>query len=202
MSFAVNWMRAIRCSTPVGIKGTITAARLANSHDELMCSTPVGIKGTITLHLPHFEPQGLYMCSTPVGIKGTITMRAASDTVNTVGAQRLSASKEQSHLTWDVCHFHPAQCSTPVGIKGTITIHANFLVGYETDGCSTPVGIKGTITELDTRIRNLETLCSTPVGIKGTITRRCAPRWFCFPCSTPVGIKGTITLIHDQSSIA
>ena len=84
-----------KCSTPFGIKGTLTPAiaklygepnvlnafrHQRNSHqrrqeievEALKCSTPFGIKGTLTYAWIR-GLGGMEKCSTPFGIKGTLT---------------------------------------------------------------------------------------------------------------------------------
>ncbi|BBO31075.1 hypothetical protein PLANPX_0687 [Lacipirellula parvula] len=84
-----------RCSTPVGVKGSLTiggidvgqeglrAQRLSASKDlslglgitaaaMAMCSTPVGVKGSLTTSRHHLRNR-LRTCSTPVGVKGSLT---------------------------------------------------------------------------------------------------------------------------------
>ena len=60
------------------------------------CSTPFGIKGTLTCtSSAESPPTG---CSTPFGIKGTLTDNVRITREDSSGAQRLSASKELSPI--------------------------------------------------------------------------------------------------------
>ena len=157
------------------------------------CSTPFGIKGTLTTSLPQGRASGK-----PV-LNAFRHQRNSHSRERRCGgydgcAQRLSASKELSRLMnldyWPLLRVlnafrhqrnshsghgtgrtHPGGCSTPFGIKGTLTI--DFLdrpIAFHR--CSTPFGIKGTLTfcRNDDSSRHLR--CSTPFGIKGTLTGR------------------------------
>ena len=109
-----------------------------------VCSTPFGIKGTLT-ELDQTRRATKRWCSTPFGIKGTLTQLFAFLRCDARGAQRLSASKELSRVA-AIHHFAPARpCSTPFGIKGTLTSQ-HLLFAFLRKSCSTPFGIKGTLT--------------------------------------------------------
>ena len=59
------------------------------------CSTPFGIKGTLTGMLVS-TVRTIWPCSTPFGIKGTLTNSLSPAPIPAGSAQRLSASKELS----------------------------------------------------------------------------------------------------------
>ncbi len=178
------------CSTPVGIKGTITPNPIfvgpfglsvlnacrhqRNNHIEaLQMRIQKGRVLNACRHQRnnHREDEALMcravVCSTPVGIKGTITRPCCAYATEATRAQRLSASKEQSPPP--LCpSARQRSCSTPVGIKGTIT-------------CALPQPLDGTDVLNACRHqrnnhsparprRDAQNRCSTPVGIKGTIT--------------------------------
>ena len=213
--------------------------RIARDFNE--CSTPFGIKGTLTLIGGHLL-SGDFLCSTPFGIKGTLTIWKSSILRRSTGAQRLSASKElsrtfparspirkgivlnafrhqrnshadafnqlfagisvlnafrhqrNSHVPKLPSGTLSRTCSTPFGIKGTLTAR-KYDTGQNFSKCSTPFGIKGTLTRYGAVGYQSTIMCSTPFGIKGTLT-------LCYhsstnknaTCSTPFGIKGTLTL--------
>ncbi len=63
------------------------------------CSTPFGIRGRIT-GLPRQGARHHGVCSTPFGIRGRITRRPVDEGIESIGAQRLSASEEGSLKWW------------------------------------------------------------------------------------------------------
>ena len=83
-------------------------------------------------------------CSTPFGITGKLTLMRRKVRRISRGAQRLSASQENSL--------------------------GGFAQGYQFSLCSTPFGITGKLTRpcLTDHFRHL--LCSTPFGITGKLT--------------------------------
>ena len=107
------------------------------------CSTPLGIKGTITRRRASFGT-ALARCSTPLGIKGTITFTPNSNQPSAMRAQRLSASKEQSQ--WINLH-EVIRCCVLNASRHQRNNHINScLMSFAVSMCSTPLGIKGTIT--------------------------------------------------------
>jgi len=106
---------AIRCSTPFGIKDQLSSAQA------ICFSVPA-------------------LCSTPFGIKDQLSPITQFWHLESVRAQRLSASKINS-----VClHLYHARfplCSTPFGIKDQLRPLNRFSC-FPSSLCSTPFGIK------------------------------------------------------------
>ena len=134
-----------KCSTPFGIRGRFTVARIAiadayqgaqrlsasevGSHTSpsrtsigsRVCSTPFGIRGRFT-HTATASRRYLPVCSTPFGIRGRFTSRSDRSLRRTVRAQRLSASEVGSQLLLCALDAHARMCSTPFGIRGRFTV--------------------------------------------------------------------------------
>ena len=142
------------CSTPFGIIGRLTtstprsscevnrAQRLSASSEDshgfggdeaftdVMCSTPFGIIGRLTTGR-WCERYIDRACSTPFGIIGRLTRLSYSSSSRITGAQRLSASSEDSRLGLRLQTDGWLLCSTPFGIIGrlTKTLATSGLVG-------------------------------------------------------------------------
>ena len=67
---------SFRCSTPIGITGSETAAEISASIKAKSCSTPIGITGSETVVGMSAAPL-TSMCSTPIGITGSETLKPA-----------------------------------------------------------------------------------------------------------------------------
>ncbi len=85
------------CSTPVGIKGTITYVQIAVRQARIrQCSTPVGIKGTITCLSYSAASRHLSVLNACRHQRNNHQARRRAAAFEVTRAQRLSASKEQS----------------------------------------------------------------------------------------------------------
>ncbi len=164
--------RIRRCSTPVGIKGTIT--RCSGRLREVgQLSVLNACRHQRNNHVRIASPQCLRcrLCAQRLSAsKEQSRARSRSVMRNVSGAQRLSASKEQSRINAPFGIPALPKCSTPVGIKGTITKQPRLLrrapavlnaCRHQRNNhkCPPPPSEKLLV-------------CSTPVGIKGTITSR------------------------------
>ncbi len=88
-------VHALLCSTPFGINGKFTGTDVEKVDDLYLCSTPFGINGKFTALLECRRVPAT-KCSTPFGINGKFTLLGRSRQAELVGAQRLSASMENS----------------------------------------------------------------------------------------------------------
>ncbi|BBO31076.1 hypothetical protein PLANPX_0688 [Lacipirellula parvula] len=107
------------CSTPVGVKGSLTQFATNRLIQQVECSTPVGVKGSLTRTIrDRFRniPRAQRLSAS----KDLSRHSGGSLSLSIVCAQRLSASKDLSHCGAKL-RFLPAECSTPVGVKGSLT---------------------------------------------------------------------------------
>ena len=132
------------CSTPDGIKGFFTLTALGVGIVSPLCSTPDGIKGFFTM-ANEWIIDTKHRCSTPDGIKGFFTLARRAADHRGGCAQRLTASKDSSHVLDDAAAALLEACSTPDGIKGFFTA-ATTSSPMRCGLCSTPDGIKGFFT--------------------------------------------------------
>ncbi|BBO31077.1 hypothetical protein PLANPX_0689 [Lacipirellula parvula] len=180
------------CSTPVGVKGSLTHSLFADDCVAERCSTPVGVKGSLTTdvrqvkdkvavlnacrrqrisHIPaSLEPAGVAVVLNACRRQRISHATCAARTATTGGcAQRLSASKDLSHFAYLTCLTGQFRCSTPVGVKGSLTgrrRNGHSLQGSVLNACR-----RQRISHIVPRETfNVSQRCSTPVGVKGSLT--------------------------------
>ncbi len=162
------------CSTPFGINGTNRLKRLIPSPVDLSCAQRLSASTEQTVFLTRVTPSKTSKvlnafrhqrnkqrkmsnyttklpskCSTPFGINGTNRTLLCWHTCSTAGAQRLSASTEQTALR----SFTSA------------TLTARVLNAFRHQRNKQPATVRNT---------SCPTACSTPFGINGTNSRN---RW-------------------------